>query len=132
MKKKIWLEDYLIKARENAIYFKDGKFLNTPLFKESALIMAFYAGFYSWCADNALKSLPELEFKQGSKGSFVAENTILCESYYLCFKATTGEWSFYLELETPVKWYGTRKEAEQAANKAYKERVEEMFKQLIK
>lgn len=132
MKKKIWLEDYLIKARENAIYFKDGKFPNTPLFKESDLIMAFYAGFYSWCADNALKSLPELEFKQGSKGSFVAENTILCESYYLCFKATTGEWSFYLGLETPVKWYGTRKEAEQAANKAYKERVEEMFKQLIK
>ena len=125
-------KEYLIKAKENAIYFKDGEFSNMPLYQESSITIAFYAGFLAGCADKALKSLPELEFKQDSKGGFVAENTIFLESYCLCLKAITGEWSFYLGLETPVKWYATRKKAEQAANKAYKERVEEMFKQLIK
>lgn len=123
-------KEYLIKAKENAIYFSD--FSNTPLYRESSITIAFLAGFYAGCASRAMANMPELEFKQDSKGGFVAENTIFCESYYLCRKATTGEWSFYLGLETPVKWYGTRKEAEQAANKVYKERVEEMFKQLIK
>ena len=45
MEETIWLEDYLIKARKNAIYFKDSKFPNTPLFKESVLIMAFMQAF---------------------------------------------------------------------------------------
>lgn len=123
-------KEYLIKAKENAIYFSD--FSNMPLYRESSITIAFLAGFYAGCASRAMANMPELEFKQDSKGGFVAENTIFCESYYLCRKATTGEWSFYLGLETPVKWYGTRKEAEQAANKAYEKRVEEMFKQLIK
>lgn len=37
-------EEYLAKVKENAIYFKDGKFPNMPLYQENDIKAAFNAG----------------------------------------------------------------------------------------
>lgn len=58
MKQKDLAEEYLTKAKENAIYFKDGKFPNTPLFQESDIKAAFNAG-----RESVLESMPELKWK---------------------------------------------------------------------
>ena len=81
---------------------------------------AFNAG-----RESVVENIPDLEFKQTQKGGFVAENTVFCESYHLCCKATTGKWSFCMGYETPVEWYDTGEEAEQEANEAYKQRIKQ-------
>ena len=58
MKQKDLEEEYLTKAQENAIYFKDGKFPNMPLYQENDIKAAFNAG-----RESVVDSLPELEWK---------------------------------------------------------------------
>ena len=50
--------EYLTKAQENAIYFKDGNFPNIPLYQENDIKAAFNAG-----RESVVESLPELEWK---------------------------------------------------------------------
>lgn len=58
MTQKDLAEEYAIKAQENAIYFKDGKFPNMPLYQESDIKAAFSAG-----RESVVESIPELEWK---------------------------------------------------------------------
>lgn len=58
MKQKDLVEEYLAKAKENAIYFKDGNFPNMPLYQEKDIEAAFNAG-----RESVVESLPELEWK---------------------------------------------------------------------
>lgn len=50
--------EYLTKAKENAIYFKDGKFPNMPLYQENDIKAAFNAG-----RESVVENMPELEWK---------------------------------------------------------------------
>lgn len=56
--KKDLAEEYLTKAQENAIRFKDGNYPNMPLYQESDIKAAFNAG-----RESVVESLPELEWK---------------------------------------------------------------------
>ena len=55
-------EEYLIKAKEGAIYFKDGKFPNMPLFQENDIKAAFDAGRES-VVESAMESIPEFKWR---------------------------------------------------------------------
>lgn len=58
MKQKDLAEEYLTKAKGNAIRFKNGNFPNMPLYQESDIKAAFNAG-----RESVVESLPELEWK---------------------------------------------------------------------
>ena len=55
--KKDLAEEYLTKAKENAIYFKDGNFPNMPLFQENDIKAAFKAG-----RESVVENMPELKW----------------------------------------------------------------------
>ena len=118
MNKKDLAEEYAIKAKENAIYFKNGNFPNIPLYQCGDIKAAFNAG-----RESVVENIPDLEFNQNSNGGIVADNTIFSESYHLCAIATTGKWSFYMGYDTPVVWYDTAEEAMDAANNGYRNRI---------
>ena len=59
MEKKDLAEEYLIKAKESAIYFKDGNFPNMPLYQENDIKAAFNAG-----RDSVVENMPELKWGQ--------------------------------------------------------------------
>lgn len=118
MNKKDLAEEYAIKAKENAIYFKNGNFPNIPLYQCGDIKAAFNAG-----RESVVENIPDLEFNQNSNGGIVADNTIFSESYHLCAIATTGKWSFYMGYDTPVVWYDTAEEAMDAANNDYRNRI---------
>nr|DAK89723.1 MAG TPA: hypothetical protein [Caudoviricetes sp.] len=57
--KKDLAEEYLTKAKENAIYFKDGNFPNMPLFQENDIKAAFKAG-----RESVVENMPELKWQR--------------------------------------------------------------------
>lgn len=63
-------EEYLTKAKENAINFKDGKFPNMPLYQEKDIEAAFNAG-----RESVVEYASELEWKDigvfGEKARYV-------------------------------------------------------------
>ena len=117
MEKKDLTEEYLTKAQENAIYFKDGKFPNMPLYQENDIKSAFNAG-----RESVMESLPELKWQRVYKdGPYLAvtvfnwfyriefsynEFHLFCNSYFI---------SRYLSLSA----------AKQAANEDYKKRIKQ-------
>lgn len=115
MTQKDLAEAYLAKAKENAIYFKDGKFPNMPLYQEKDIEAAFNAG-----RESVLENIPELKWQRVYEyGPYLAvtvfnwfyriefahkEFNLFCNSYFI---------SRYLSLL----------EAKQAANEDYKQRI---------
>lgn len=65
MKQKDLAEEYLTKAKENAIYFKDGNFPNMPLYQEKDVRAAFNAG-----RESVVENIPELKWESSWKGIF--------------------------------------------------------------
>ena len=59
MKQKDLAEEYLTKAKENDIYFKDGKFPNMSLYQEKDIRAAFNAG-----RESVVENIPELKWGQ--------------------------------------------------------------------
>lgn len=59
MKQKDLAEEYLAKAKENAIYFKNGNFPNMPLYQEGDIKTAFNAG-----RESVVENMPELEWTE--------------------------------------------------------------------
>lgn len=59
MKQKNLAKEYLTKAKENAIYFKDGKFPNMPLYQGNDIEAAFNAG-----RESVVENMPELKWGQ--------------------------------------------------------------------
>nr|DAN74234.1 MAG TPA: hypothetical protein [Caudoviricetes sp.] len=111
-------EEYALARLQGRLSGNEVSFSDKKVFTEEDIEAAFNAG-----RESVVENIPDLEFKQTKKGGFVAENTVFYESYHLCCKATTGKWSFCMEYETPIEWYDTREEAEQAANEDYKKRI---------
>lgn len=59
MKQNNSAKKYLDKVSGSALYFKDGKFPNMPLYQEKDIEEAFYAG-----RESVIESLPELEWRE--------------------------------------------------------------------
>ena len=110
-------EEYLTKAKESAIYFKDGNFPNMPLYQENDIKAAFNAG-----RESVAESLPKLKWQRFHKdGPYLAvtvfnwfyriefvynEFHLFCNSYFI---------SCYISLV----------EAKQAANEHYKKQIKQ-------
>lgn len=115
MKQKDLVEEYLIKAKENAIYFKDGKFPNMPLYQENDIKVAFNAG-----RESVVESMPELEWKgieyfQYADTYFGRYNI---DDFGICLLRFNGK-----EIPTPADC--SLEEAKQAANEDYKKRIKQ-------
>ena len=120
--KKDLTEEYLTKAKENAIYFKDGNFPNMLLFQEKDIKDAFNAGRES-VVENII---PRLLFKESQEG-LIADNGIFEFIYHIYKSASVDEprYAFATTYETPIQWYGTLEETIDAANEDYKKRIKQ-------
>lgn len=121
MKQKDLAEEYLIKAKENAIYFKDGNFPNMPLYQESDIKAAFNAG-----CESVVENMPKLLFKETREG-LIADNGLFEFIYHIYKSASVDEprYAFATIYETPIQWYDTLEEAMDAANEDYKKRIKQ-------
>lgn len=111
-------EEYLIKAKEGAIYFKDGKFPNMPLFQENDIKAAFDAG-----RESVVDDIPDLKWREE-----------ICRDKYFFEAYALG--AYYLiilrdsEFRVACNYrhfasYTSLTAAKQAANEDYKKRIKE-------
>lgn len=123
MTQKDLAEEYLAKAKENAIYFKDGKFPNMPLYQGNDIKAAFNAG-----RDSVVENMPRLLFKE-SRGGLIADNGIFEFIYHIYKSASVDEprYAFATSYEIPIQWYDTLEEAMDAANEDYKQRIKQVL-----
>ncbi len=115
MEKKDLAEDYLIKAKESAIYFKDGNFPNMPLYQENDIKAAFSAG-----RDSMLENIPELEWK--GYAPFIHAATPIgrynIDNFGIWLLRFNGK-------EIPLSTGSSLEAAQQAANEDYKQRIKQ-------
>lgn len=113
--KKDLAEEYLTKAKENAIYFKDGKFPNMPLYQENDIKAAFNAG-----RESVVESLPELEWK--GYAPFIHAATPIgrynIDNFGIWLLRFNGK-------EIPLSAGSSLEAAKQAANEDYKKRIKQ-------
>lgn len=122
MKQKDLTEEYLTKAKENAIYFKEGKFPDMPLFQENDIRAAFNAG-----RESVVENIPRLLFKETRDG-LIADNGVFEFIYHIYKSASIDEPRYAFATatyETPIQWYDTLEEAMDAANEDYKKRIKQ-------
>ena len=117
MKQKDLAEEYLTKAKENAIYFKDGNFPNMPLYQEKEIKAAFNAG-----RDSVVENISELEWKDN--------DIAIEEEFALCAvgRYEVSHWDELFEVWCNSLFLGYRpslSEAKQAANGDYKKRIKQ-------
>lgn len=111
MKQKDLAEEYLIKAKENAIYFKDGNFPNMPLYQENDIKAAFNAG-----RESVVENIPELQWEYSWKGIFA--QTPICR---YCIKLDDSLTCNGIRLRYTVGNVGPAEGyAKRAANRDYK------------
>lgn len=115
MKQKDLAEEYLTKAKENAIYFKDGNFPNMPLYQENDIKAAFNAG-----RESVVENMPELEWK--SEYPYTADEARTPITVFHIFHNNDGFHlaGYGLGLS---KIFGTWDEAKSFANEEYKNRI---------
>lgn len=115
MKQNNSAKKYLDKVSGSALYFKDGKFPNMPLYQEKDIEAAFNAG-----RESVVENIPELKWQRVYEdGPYLAvtvfnwfyriefaynEFNLFCNSYYI---------SRYISLS----------DAKQAANEHYKKQI---------
>lgn len=126
MNKKDLAEEYAIKAKENAIYFKNGNFPNMPLYQGGDIKAAFNAG-----RESVVENIPELRWEDKNRCS--GDENYIEESYSL---TPFGEYSI-------LQWYSPYcitiyfdgkhykldttnvQQAKQIANDDYKQRIKQ-------
>ena len=117
MKQKDLAGEYLTKAQENAIYFKDGKFPNMPLYQENDIKAAFNAG-----RESVIENVPELKWQRVYKaGPYLA--------------VTVFDWFYRVEFVDNkfnlfsngyfISRYISLSDAKRAANEDYKKRIKQ-------
>lgn len=125
MKKKDLAGEYLTKAQENAIYFKDGNFPNMPLYQEKDIKAAFNAG-----RESVVEKASELEWKDigvfGEKARYVN----VCRAHKPLEEYLIQEWFYPKDVELHsnefVKnGFKTIEEAKTYANEDYKKRIKQ-------
>ena len=115
MEKKDLAEEYLIKAKESAIYFKDGSFPNMPLYQENDIKAAFNAG-----RESVVEDASELEWK--GYAPFIHAATPIGRYNIDNF----GIWLLRFNgVEIPLPTGSSLEAAKQAANEDYKERIKQ-------
>ena len=115
MKQKDLTEEYLTKAKENAIYFKDGKFPNMPLYQENDIKAAFNAG-----RESVVEDASELEWK--GYAPFIHAATPIGR-YNI---DNVGIWLLRFNgKEIPLSTGSSLEEAKLAANEDYKKRIKQ-------
>ena len=117
MTQKDLAEEYLIKAKGNAIYFKDGKFPNMPLFQGNDIKAAFNAG-----RESVVEDMPKLKWRRVHKdGPYLA--------------VTVFEWFYRIEFSYNkfnlfcngyfISCHLSLSEAKQATNEHYKKQIKQ-------
>lgn len=118
--KKDLAEEYLIKAKENAIYFKDSNFPNMPLFQEKDIKAAFNVG-----RESVVENMPELEWKGYAPfihAPFIHASTPIgrynIDNFGIWLLRFNGK-------EIPLSTGSSLEAAKQAANEDYKKRIKQ-------
>lgn len=115
MKNKDLAEEYINKVADSAIYFKNGKFPDMPLFQKKDIKDAFKAG----CA-SVVENIPKLKWVE-CVGGYVAE-TNFNEWYIEVNKLVKEKYTLVIANATP-RSFTTLKNAKQAADEDYKKRI---------
>lgn len=121
MTQKDLAEAYLTKAKENAIYFKKGKFPNLPLYQENDIKAAFNAG-----RESVMDNIPELKWECSWKYYFAA-TPLGCYST----NSFDADMLFYNGTRIPAPIGNVESNFEyvkQAAIKDYKKRIKQALK----
>ena len=115
MKQKDLAGEYLTKAQENAIYFKDGKFPNMPLYQENDIKAAFNAG-----RESVVEKASELEWK--GYAPFIHAATPIgrynIDNFGIWLLRFNGK-------EIPLSTGSSLEAAKQAANEHYKNQIKQ-------
>lgn len=115
--KKDLAEEYLIKAKENAIYFKDINFFNGPLYQENDIKAAFNAG-----RESVVEDVSELEWK--GYAPFIHAATPIgrynIDNFGIWLLRFNGK-------EIPLSAGCSLDETKQAANEHYKKRIKQVL-----
>lgn len=115
MTQKDLAEEFLTKARENAMNFKDINFFNGPFFQENDIKAAFNAG-----RESVVDSFPELEWK--GYAPFIHAATYIgrynIDNFGIWLLRFNGK-------EIPLPTGSSLEEAKQAANEDYKKRIKQ-------
>lgn len=117
MKQKDLAGAYLIKAKENAIYFKDGNFPNMPLFQGNDIKAAFNAG-----RESVVESLPELKWKRVHKDGLYLAVTVFNWFYRIDF--VYNEFHLFCNGYF-ISRYLSLSAVKQAANEHYKKQIKQ-------
>ena len=115
--KKDLAEEYLTKAKENAIYFKDGNFPNMPLYQENDIKAAFNAG-----RESVVESMPELEWKRFYKDGPCLAVTVFNWFYRIEF--VYNEFNLFCN-GYYISRYISLSDAKQTANEHYKKQIKQ-------
>lgn len=120
MTQKDLAEEYLTKAKENAIYFKDGNFPNMPLYQEKNIKAAFNAG-----RESVVESMPKLKWaKVFEDGLCVA-----LSSFGVSYRIEFAYKKFNLFCNSIyINSYVSLLIAQQAANEDYKKRIKQALR----
>ena len=113
MTQKDFTEEYLIKAQENAIYFKDGNFPNMPLYQENDLKAAFNAG-----RESVVEKMPDLKWQ--CVGEYNLVDTPFGRYYIDPLNAYL---LLFNGMEIPIPIGNTLEQTKQTANEDYKRRI---------
>ena len=118
MKQKDLAKEYLTKAKENAIYFKDGKFPNMPLYQERDIEAAFNAG-----RESVVENMPELEWR---KVCYLGREFIMAHPYGCHYAIEFVGMEFELFCNRQFVTRSTSlSHAKQAANEHYKKLIKQ-------
>ncbi len=110
-------EEYLTKAKENAIYFKDGNFPNMPLYQEKDIKAAFNAG-----RESVVESLPELEWKRFHKdGPYLAVTVF---NWFYRIEFVYNKFNLFCNGYF-ISCYISLSDTKQAANEHYKKLIKQ-------
>ena len=117
MTQKDLAEEFLTKASENAMNFKDINFFKGPFFQENDIKAAFNAG-----RESVMDSLPEMEWKgieyfQYADTYFGRYNI---DDFGICLLRFNGK-------EIPLPPGSSLEETKQAANEHYKKRIKQVL-----
>ena len=117
MKKKDLAEEYLTKAKENAIYFKDGKFPNMPLYQERDIEAAFNAG-----RESVVENMPDLKWAKVFEDGLCVAISSFGVSYRIEF--AYNKFNLFCN-SIYINCYVSLLAAKHAANENYKELIKQ-------
>lgn len=113
-------EEYLAKAQENAIRFKDINFFDGPLYQENDIKAAFNAG-----RERVVESLPELEWKRVCKNGPYLAVTVFDWFYRIEFIYN----KFHLFCNNYfISCYISLSDAKKSANEHYKKQIKQVLR----